>query len=115
MDDPFFNYPKIIVLDLDGTVWAPEMYQLWGGGSPFKPCANGNVTDRKGEEVKILKDLRSILKFFFQEPPQEAWKNVKIAAASTCDEPEWGRECMAKMKVNKQYLIDLFDEVRKLS
>ena len=29
--------PKILVFDLDGCVWWPEMYHLWGGGgSPFK-------------------------------------------------------------------------------
>ena len=28
--------PKVIVFDLDGCVWDPEMYQLWGGGAPFK-------------------------------------------------------------------------------
>ena len=21
--------------DLDGTIWSPDMYELWGGGSPF--------------------------------------------------------------------------------
>ena len=28
--------PKVIVFDLDGCVWDPEMYELWGGGAPFK-------------------------------------------------------------------------------
>ena len=28
--------PKVVVFDLDGCVWDPEMYQLWGGGAPFK-------------------------------------------------------------------------------
>lgn len=27
--------PKIVALDLDGTVWSPDMYMLWGGGAPF--------------------------------------------------------------------------------
>ena len=30
--------PKILVFDLDGCTWWPEMYHLWGGGgSPFTP------------------------------------------------------------------------------
>ena len=28
--------PKAVVFDLDGCVWRPEMYELWGGGAPFK-------------------------------------------------------------------------------
>ena len=28
--------PKAFVFDLDGCCWDPEMYELWGGGSPFK-------------------------------------------------------------------------------
>jgi hypothetical protein len=29
--------PRVLVFDLDGCVWEPEMYELWGrGGSPFK-------------------------------------------------------------------------------
>ena len=28
--------PKVVVFDLDGCVWDPEMYELWGGGAPFK-------------------------------------------------------------------------------
>ena len=23
--------PKLIGFDLDGTIWSPDMYQLWGG------------------------------------------------------------------------------------
>ena len=28
--------PKVFVFDLDGCCWDPEMYELWGGGAPFK-------------------------------------------------------------------------------
>ena len=31
------SLPKVVVFDLDGCVWDPEMYELWGsGGAPFK-------------------------------------------------------------------------------
>ena len=30
--------PRVLAFDLDGCVWDPEMYELWGrGGSPFTP------------------------------------------------------------------------------
>lgn len=53
--EEFALLPKVIVLDLDGTIWGPEMYQLWGGGAPFTLLENGNVKDRSGTEVKVLK------------------------------------------------------------
>jgi magnesium-dependent phosphatase 1 len=53
-------YPKMVVLDLDGTIWEPEMYQL-SGGSPFRKNKNLNVIDRSGEEVHLLGDTRKVM------------------------------------------------------
>ena len=25
--------PKLVAFDLDGTIWSPDMYELWGGGA----------------------------------------------------------------------------------
>ena len=29
------SLPKAVVFDLDGCLWYPDMYMLWGGGAPF--------------------------------------------------------------------------------
>ena len=50
---------KLIAFDLDGTVWSPEMYELWNcGGSPFKIAnKNGDVlTDKNNTKVCIKED-----------------------------------------------------------
>lgn len=87
--------PKVVVFDLDGCVWYPEMYHLWGsGGAPFKPLPNGNVKDRRGEEVELMADVRSI---FYELKTDPKWNNTLVAAASCCDEPEWARECIQKV------------------
>ena len=39
--------PKVVVFDLDGCVWTPEMYEL-NGGTPFKVIKNGNLLVKKG-------------------------------------------------------------------
>ena len=55
--------PKVLVFDLDGCTWWPEMYHLWGsGGSPFKPLPDGNVVDRSGTKVELM--AGTILTFF---------------------------------------------------
>lgn len=49
--------PKLFVFDLDNCVWFPEMYQLWGGGSPFREGKNGDLADCSGERVYLMGDV----------------------------------------------------------
>ena len=74
--------PKMFVFDLDGCVWEPEMYEMWGGGSPFTTQKNGNVKDKKGEEVFFLGDVRNILYELHTDPK---FKDSIVGVASTCD------------------------------
>jgi magnesium-dependent phosphatase 1 len=100
--------PRVLVFDLDGCTWWPEMYHLWGGGgSPFKALANGNVKDRAGTEVKIMADLRSILK---EVKTEAKWAGTRVAVASSCDEPSWARECIRMIKLDESLgLGDVFE------
>lgn len=101
--------PKVLVFDLDGCTWWPEMYHLWGGGgSPFTPAANGNVKDRGNTTVEIMADLREILQEVKSEPQ---WNQTKFAVASSCDEPSWARECIRLISIGEKYkLMDIFDK-----
>ena len=101
--------PKVLVFDLDGCVWDPEMYELWGGGgSPFKVLKNGNLSDRSGTIVRLLGDVRQIMAEFRTDTK---WSGSVIAVASSCDEPSWARECIQKFPVgtdNQFTLKDIF-------
>ena len=89
--------PKVLVFDLDGCTWWPEMYHLWGGGgSPFTLAANGNVKDRGNTTVEIMADLREILQEIKSQPQ---WNQTKFAVASSCDEPSWARECIRLISI----------------
>ena len=46
--------PKVVVFDLDGCLWDPEMYELWGGGAPFSDNGDGTLKDRSGVTVRLL-------------------------------------------------------------
>ncbi len=84
------SLPRVIIWDVDGTVWAPEMYELWGGGgSPFRSHGDA-VLDRRGEAVSVLGDAREILWHLRS-------RDVRVAIASTCDEPAWAAEVLSKM------------------
>lgn len=85
---------KLIVFDLDYTLWKPEMYQLWGGGgAPFtKDPKTGDVFDRQGTPVRLMGDSRAILRKLHEE-------GIPIAVASKTDEPSWADECLRKIEV----------------
>jgi len=83
--------PRLVVFDLDGTLWYPEMYMLWGsGGAPFVKSPDGNVEDRSGTKVKLMGFTREILRTIDRE-------TTKIGIASSTDEPTWADECMEKI------------------
>ncbi len=98
LDYASMRLPKLIAFDLDGTVWTPDMYQLWGGGPPFKHHSNGkDLIDRAGTSVRLLGITAQILADIHSN---EHFRNkaTKIAWVSCTDEPEWADECLAKFK-----------------
>ena len=46
--------PAAVIFDLDGCLWDPEMYELWGGGAPFSDNGDGTLKDRSGVTVRLL-------------------------------------------------------------
>ncbi|KAI8844663.1 magnesium-dependent phosphatase-1 [Chytriomyces cf. hyalinus JEL632] len=91
--------PSLIVFDLDGTLWYPEMYMLWsGGGPPFRPDpATGDVTSGPSKvKVQLLGDTRAILRNSLHDP---TFANTRFAISSCTDEPGWAQECLALMRI----------------
>lgn len=84
---------KLIAFDLDGTIWDPEMYQLWGGGAPFRVAPNkralldskGTVVHLLGVTAEMLHDIKSVSEL---NAPKVAW-------VSCTDEPAWANECLS--------------------
>ena len=52
--------PKAFVFDLDGCCWDPEMYELWGGGSPFKENKVAGARLCQKKSMVNLQDLACI-------------------------------------------------------
>jgi magnesium-dependent phosphatase 1 len=89
--------PRVVVWDLDGTVWSPEMYEL-SGGAPFRVGDDGtSVVDRRGQVVRLLGDVLKVLQRLREEMP-----HVRVGIASTCDEPEWAFEVLRVMRGVKE-------------
>lgn len=100
--------PELIAFDLDGTIWSPEMYELYGGGAPFavpppqnrsgQPRSSSSIEgstllDRSGTPVRLLGITSEILQDLNTNP---ALQRVKLAWVSCTDEPVWAEECLQK-------------------
>ncbi len=93
--------PELIVFDLDHCLWLPEMYTL--DEIPSKTVigslhghGDGAVAAKSGrEEIKLFPDALRIL----QEIHNDAYPNVRIAAASSADTPHAVKIAKAAMEL----------------
>uniref|UniRef100_A0A0G4H0D9 Magnesium-dependent phosphatase-1 n=1 Tax=Chromera velia CCMP2878 TaxID=1169474 RepID=A0A0G4H0D9_9ALVE len=78
--------PRLIVFDLDNTLWTPELYELWSA-----PKANRDICLFKGAE-KVLAELLSDPK----------WKGTRAAAASRATRTGWANNLLDTFSVTVQ-------------
>ncbi len=98
--------PKVVVFDLDGCLWDPEMFMLsWRGGAPFEPDGDAMLS-QSGERVVLLGAARDILR---QLRTTDDWSATKVAISSRTDEPAWAAELLDKFRVDAMVLGDCFD------
>ncbi|KAG7387114.1 Magnesium-dependent phosphatase 1, partial [Phytophthora pseudosyringae] len=91
------HIPRLVVFDLDFTLWYPEMYELWG--APFKKnAATGAVTDCKGEQVHFFGAVHAVLSILETDP--QFRDTTEVAVASRTTEPKWAKTCMRLMDVD---------------
>lgn len=94
--------PKAVVFDLDGCLWYPDMYMLWGGGAPFTAGADGDLVDTRGQRVYMLGAVPQILLELKTDPK---WKDTTVAVASCTDEPDWAQACMRQFSIGGGFCI----------
>ena len=94
--------PKIVVFDLDGCLWRPEMYEILyfsaGKGAPFSvdPSDPSRLLTVGNEPVCLLGDIRNVMKELHCD---SVWENTIVGISSRTDEPSWARELLKKFKV----------------
>ena len=90
------NKPSAVVFDLDGCVWLPEMFELWGGGAPFTDNGDGTLKDKAGRRVYLLGATREALRDLHCS---DEWKGTVVAIASRTDEPSWAEACLQQFMI----------------
>lgn len=92
--------PSLIVFDLDGCLWSPEMYELlWegrGAGSPFTPIGENQMQSNSGTVVQLLGDVAHVLEELHSNPK---WKDTHVGISSRTDEPTWAKELLQKFQL----------------
>lgn len=95
------NLPKLIVFDLDGCLWKPEMYELiyysGGKGAPFSlnPSNPDQLLTVGNEPVYLLGDLRNIMCELHEYCSSNECE-TQVGISSRTDEPNWARELLDK-------------------
>mmetsp|Transcript_10306 Transcript_10306/g.31181 ORF Transcript_10306/g.31181 Transcript_10306/m.31181 type:complete len:678 (-) Transcript_10306:338-2371(-) len=95
--------PKLIVFDLDQTLWVPELYKLrrlpnYESAGPPGPAAGADVELLPGAEAALTELVTD-----------EAWRGVKLAVASRTNKAPWARSLLKQFEVAGRSLDDLFE------
>ncbi|NNE93252.1 MAG: magnesium-dependent phosphatase-1 [Verrucomicrobiales bacterium] len=90
------NYPKLVVFDLDFTLW--DCGGLWIDCTtpPFHLDIEGRVRDRSGRVFRLYPDAGEIL--------DELESNgVELGLASRTDQPDWAGEVLELMELRNRF------------
>eukprot|EP00903_Cladosiphon_okamuranus_P006453 g6313.t1 len=85
--------PRLVVMDLDYTLWKPELYQM--RGAPFTK-KDGKVRDRGGEVIDLFPGVREAL---LEVHRGHRFQNTKLAIASRTSHDRWAREVMGLLEL----------------
>lgn len=91
------SMPRLVVFDLDFTLWQPELYQL-SSGPPFKASKDGSVLTARGERLDLFPAARGAL-------AELADAKVPVAIASRASEVSWALEIMRLLRVDKKRTV----------
>lgn len=97
--------PKLVVLDLDNTLWEPELYQL-------RKLQRNNIFPVAGKDVNLFPVAKQIIEAIQASP--EEWSNTKFAVASRTKNGDWARDLLTQFGLNDFFqFIEIFPGDKK--
>ena len=91
------SIPKLVVFDLDHTLWTPELYQL------RKMEKDGN-TPKGGKDVWLLPEAYEVLHEIAMSP---LWVDTKIGIASRTHQSSWAHSLLREIKIEGRSIAEL--------
>ena len=82
------NLPKLLVFDLDNTLWTPELYQI---------RTKNNVTPQIGSDIRLFPGVQTMM-IDFAMNRNDLWKNVQFGIASRTDRIVWAEELLTLLE-----------------
>ena len=81
--------PKLIVFDLDNTLWTPELYQI---RQRQVPAVN--------KDIQLFEDAAAILQYLYQHQQQStSTKTIQLAVASRTSKVDWAHALLDAFQV----------------
>ena len=93
--------PKLIVFDLDQTLWTPELYKLRQLANYPSAGPPGPIAD---QDVRLYAGARAALE---ELATDEAWKDTALACASRTNKGPWARQLLRGFTVAGKSLDEL--------
>ena len=93
--------PKLLVFDLDHTLWTPELYTLRRLPGYQTAAPPGPVADA---DVSLFPGAAAVLEAVATEP---RWQNTKCACASRTNKGPWARSLLAQFEAGGKSLDEL--------
>lgn len=75
--------PKLLVFDLDNTLWTPELYQI---------RTKNNITPNVGTDIRLFPGAHTLVADFASN--HQIWKNTQFAIASRTDRIDWAEDLL---------------------
>jgi magnesium-dependent phosphatase 1 len=91
------NYPKLVVFDLDNTIWTPELYQL-------RKLERGNRIPVAGKDVKLFKGSQTLIQAIRRN---EYPRDMKFAVASRTKSVSWAHDLLEQFRL--QEILDYIE------
>ena len=87
--------PKLIVFDLDNTIWTPELYQL-------RKLQRAKLMPRAGKDVKLFPGSQKVVEMI----RSGEFGDTRFALASRTQSVEWAQDLLDQFE-----LRELFDHI----
>lgn len=88
--------PKIVIFDLDDTLWTPELYQIRQMQCPTP-----------GKEISLFSDVPAVLRML-QQPKSK--QSIILAIASRTNKGEWARQLLQDFNLDGTSLDGMFPQ-----